>query len=321
MRASKSIIGFASSACPPGSGAWYDTFIGGHAVFPADIPLEDVNIPACERCAARRKLVVQAYAPSWGKGQRVLYVFACERERCAGGVQGWYALEVWRVEEEVKEEKVREEAGVEAVCWDSDSEGSERSEASEEGREIAKALQELSVMDKESSGPESGCTVEEDCIADQGATTDIRCENTELIQSDEAFPSFYISVLEEGSESSDINDLLSHYENGERSRNETGEDEEEEGGEERISERIARAPGQVLRYGECIWETDGAVCEMQLLGSVVHYLGGEGGFVAVGVHAGEGEGVGLRWRRRRMGVRVESDDKITMEAKGKQKGM
>lgn len=90
------VIGFASDRWSTESGTWYDTHIGGVAIWPEQL---DVVVPTCPRCSAQRVLVLQAYAPHHKHLERALYIFGCNSITCSAEAPTWWTVRVCKVDE------------------------------------------------------------------------------------------------------------------------------------------------------------------------------------------------------------------------------
>lgn len=98
------ILGFTSQPWSFDTGAWYDTHIGGQAVWP-DSPA--ATIPPCLRCSSPRYLVLQAYAPHVAHAQRFILLFGCNNIRCSEHADAWLALRVCQIEPVAKSEQTK----------------------------------------------------------------------------------------------------------------------------------------------------------------------------------------------------------------------
>lgn len=112
---------------PSHSAQWYDTRIGGVAIWPENPAPE---VPSCPRCGNARFLVIQAYAPHAVHPNRSVLLFACNNIQCSPHEDAWLAVCVIQVERD--DDKVEEVAAsddnhqegdgsnVDDINWDSD---------------------------------------------------------------------------------------------------------------------------------------------------------------------------------------------------------
>lgn len=85
------ILGFCAEPWVADTGTWYDTRIGGPALWP-EAP--GAQVPCCPRCERPRYLLLQAFAPHDAHPNRFLLLFACNNIRCSQHADAWVA---WRV--------------------------------------------------------------------------------------------------------------------------------------------------------------------------------------------------------------------------------
>lgn len=335
------VVGFASDRWSAQSGTWYDTHIGGVAIWPEDL---DVVVPPCPKCSGQRVLVLQAYAPHHKHLERALYIFGCNAITCSVEVRTWWAVRVCKVDEVASVKGFRlgisrerqEETTVEAaslvkeqvaINWDTDSEADvDASSESDLADDLAllslqvehatAKKQAAALSDKKDQSKQSGFRASttpakrERHGSNDGQRSAEKVLSTSYPVSSalrQSFASYYVEVDFEPPaskplvEESSVDSLLQKYMHEENSRTTSGtteewatEKEDEESSAhlhfENFLERIARAPGQILRYnfgGEPLWpkypfpEIDPDVrCEcgsqmafeVQVLGSCLHYL-------------------------------------------------
>ncbi|CAN8062682.1 unnamed protein product [Agarophyton chilense] len=308
---SSCVLGFASSEWKSASGEWYDTHIGGVALWPEDLR---VHVPTCPICRHHRTLVLQAYAPHSNHSEREVYLYGCNSIQCSAKSESWYAVRVVKVE--VKKDvaqsstspRLPEEFGLcekrQIINWDSDSDSSDSSPEA-----LVQELEALSLAitrnDEDNKSRKCGKKAGGKALPRSSANAKCRKEGFEQ-QNSIPLTSFYVEVdiepdLGRGNKyEQQVSRLLSKYNEDEKLRSESGiseqwaaEQDEEDKPEvlsvEQFNDRIARAPEQILRYdfgGKPLWprypqpQIKMKTCqcgtlmifELQLLASSLHYL-------------------------------------------------
>lgn len=128
---------------PSHSAQWYDTRIGGVAIWPED-PIPEV--PPCPRCGNTRFLLIQAYAPHAAHPHRSILLFACNNIQCSQHEDAWLAvcvIQVERDDDEVEEvtasddnHKEGDGSNVDDINWDDDDDDTFNSNSENDNEDV-----------------------------------------------------------------------------------------------------------------------------------------------------------------------------------------
>lgn len=293
MSGSAWILGYAARKWTAAEGVWYDTHIGGEAIWPDDL---QVSVPECPICESTRKLVLQAYAPHQSHADREIYIFGCNSIRCSAEESSWYALRVCKETsnkpspathyQEPDESPLLEqvELGSKEIDWDNSSDGSstDSEDLSAKLSLLSLELQYTKVKEETVQNSSKASTLSYNKLHNGPSQPHktLQCDTRESQKGDaiishshsvQHLGSYYIEVAEEPKQAkilvqeSDVNRLLEQYKEEEsRHAHDSTEVWSAEMDDETLAthsfdlfqERIARAPRQVLRYklgGEALW--------------------------------------------------------------------
>lgn len=249
------ILGFASSPWSVETGgAWYDTHIGGHPIWPENPPPE---VSTCPRCNAHRYLVLQAYAPHSVHKNRSIIVFGCNNIRCAQHSETWLAWRVCQIEtcpgnspgqqnalEPNSDFKSSEESSssvketvASVIDWDNDTDSSDTQsddiledlERLTIQTELAKAKKQPSVPFLGTKNHMTGCKQTDNSDSSPVETKNQRqSHSVSHAKKIPAFQAFHVDVEEEevskreSSDNESVNRLLQKYLDEERNQNVSG---------------------------------------------------------------------------------------------------
>lgn len=289
------VLGFASQPWSPEIGTWYDTHIGGEAIWPEGSP---PTIKPCPRCQAQRYLVLQAFAPHAAHPNRVIQLYGCNNGECSRHADTWLAWRICEItspvsasdgdapcDHQIASTGPSKDSRASEINWDEEDESTDSDDdlfiekmavLSLEAELARKSLDAAQVANPDRLSTTPSNTKNPNTENSTLSSAKISTVNIEVPAKgpNPSFPAFFVDVQTEPLEvpSKDdvsVNRLLQNYLNDEKTRptkdgseNWVAETDDDDTPSTRAFEAfhaaIARAPAQILRYAFAVppvWPT------------------------------------------------------------------